>query len=204
MTSFRALPGMGSIYFENLRRQDLGWFVKVIASLLAVIGFVAASAPASAEQSAAQQLYRQTEDGWFIYIEDRSCVLYGDFAEGIMVRFSHRADENRIYFSIVGETWNHLRQRIGQSVMIGLEFPELERILGSVGMIIRNPDGRMGYTGNSFGIDDVLRYLSTGGRMAVKIQEGRGAYQTVARMQLRGGAVAAMHLAECNERHFPD
>lgn len=174
--------------------------MRAVVRFLALMAAVALPLlPASAEQ----RLYHQTVDGWFIYVEDRSCVLYADFDEDTMLRFSHRSDVQRLYFTVMSGMWTHLSTRIEERVMIGLQFPDIAQNLASSGTIIRNIDGRMAYTGNGFAIDEVLRFLSTGGRMAVLVDDAGNGWRTVATFQLGGGAIAAMYLAECNRRHFP-
>ena len=166
--------------------------------LLAVTAaFVAA--PAMADQ----RLYRETDDGWFIYIEDRSCAMYADLPSGTMLRFSNRTDENRIYFTAVNEHWGFLRPRLGGNLTLDLDFVDIGRGLGSAGLVIENPDGRLGYTGNSFPTEITLRYLSTGGRLAI-----RGTFEATPRVliegvNLQGSALAVDHLIDCQHQNFP-
>jgi hypothetical protein len=150
-----------------------------------------------------QELYRETPDGWFIYVEDRSCVAYVDFAGDTMLRFSDRTDESRMYFTAVSGGWQDLAPRVGEGVMLGLEFPDVGgAIQGSAGMIIENPDGRLGYTGASFGGEQIRRLVGSGTRMVLHIWGENQPRTVIGRFNLAGGAVAAETLAECGTRHF--
>ena len=163
---------------------------------LFALGLLTTSA-ASAEQT----LYRQTDDGWFIYVEERSCVLYADY-DDLMVRFSNRVDQDRVYFSIVAERWDHLRPRIGEPAMLMLRFTDLRHGYGAGGLIIRNPDGRMGYSASDFDSEETLRLLATSdGLMVETLIDGRR--ENIANLELTGAGIAVMHLEECTARHFP-
>jgi hypothetical protein len=158
---------------------------------------------AAAAPEPRQELYRETSDGWFIYVEDRSCVAYVDFDGDTMLRFSDRTDEHRMYFTAVSGGWQHLRPRLGAGVMLGLEFPEIGgAIQASGGMIIENPDGRLGYTGASFGGEQIRRLVGSGTRMVLHIWGENEPAAVVGSFSLAGGAAAAETLAECGERHF--
>lgn len=169
-------------------------WVKLIVLLL--VGTAAA---------AEQRLYRETDEGWFIYVEDRSCVMYVDYErEGreTTMRFSARTDENKVYFSIFSDEWEHLTPEIGTPIMLLLEFPELRDALGGPGIVIRNPDSRMGYTANSFPIAELERRLATTNRLLVKVSLRNGPLQTIADFNTAGAAIASMHLAQCTEDNF--
>jgi hypothetical protein len=177
-----------------------------VTPLPKLFGAIALIASAISPAAVDQRLYRETEDGWFIYVEDRSCVMYADYEEGaadLMLRFSARTDENRIYFTVVSSAWERLTPRIGATGMIMLEFPELKQALAAVMMVIRNGDSRMGYTANDFTIEEMERLVATGGKVAIKVMLGDGPLETVADLSLDGGAVATMHLAQCTEENFP-
>lgn len=170
--------------------------MKLPSLFLASVGLLSASSV-----SAEQTLYRQTDDGWFIYVEERSCVLYADY-DDLMVRFSNRVDQDRVYFSIVAERWNHLRPRIGEPAMLMLHFTNLRHGYGAGGLIIRNPDGRMGYSASDFDSEETLRLLATSdGLMVQTLIDGRR--ETLANLVLTGAGIAVMHLEECTARHFP-
>ena len=84
-----------------------------------------ASAGGGTESLDGQTLYKETKDGWFIYVEDRSCVMYLDLAESSsMLRFSARVDENRMHFSVVNDGWEELVPMIGETVLVSINFPE--------------------------------------------------------------------------------
>jgi hypothetical protein len=177
---------------ELIRMRKVGLFF-ACAMLLA-------SAPATAEQ----RLYRETPDGWFIYVEDRSCVMYADLPSGTMLRFSNRTDEQRVYFAAVNDDWDFLRESVGEVFTMLLSFPELQRGLGSAGGVFENPDGRFGYTAANFTSDPMFRYLSTGGRMTIDIKFGTTPMSRIETVTLRGAAMAVTHLAECTEENFPE
>lgn len=156
---------------------------------------------------AEQRLYRETGEGWFIYVEDRSCVMYVDYErEGgarTTMRFSARTDENKVYFSVVSEEWEHLTGQIGAPAMLVLYFPELGEGLSGPGMVIRNPDSRMGYTANSFPVAELDRRLSSTSRLIVRVGLRNGPVEAVAAFSTPGAAAASMHLAQCTEENFP-
>ena len=157
--------------------------------------------------SADQNIYRETDDGWFIYAEDRSCVMYGDYiiepGTEIMLRFSARTDENRMYFTVVSDTWEFLTPAIGETVLLSLNFPEVRSGLSAPGMVIRSPDSRMGYAGSGFGIEEVENYLASNNVLEIEVGAMGQAQRSVAGLTLNGAAEAVMHLAQCNETYFP-
>jgi hypothetical protein len=178
---------------------------------LAVTAFALCTAfPSSAQQS----LYRETEDGWFIYVEDRSCVMYADFGEGrqeITLRFSNRVDENRVYFTAYGRYFEPARDYIGELILLGIGFDDENRFLGAAGMVIRQPDGVMGVTGSDYEPSELFRLMSTRRTLRIQIRpngasgpQSRAFRDTVniGPFQLPGAAVAVMHLEECTARNF--
>lgn len=161
-----------------------------------------------ASPSAAEQvLYKETDEGWFIYVEDRSCVAYIDYNKPdggtLMMRFSARQDEHKTYFSIVSNKWDHLTSHIGDGASIYLDFPEKKSGHGSAAMVIRNPDSRMGYAASGFGIDNLAGDISSTKVLSVSvIREGQSAAQKLVTVPLVGADVAMMHLGQCSEEHF--
>ena len=158
-----------------------------------------ACAPARAQQT----LYKQTEDGWFIYKEDKSCALYSDFETGTMLRFSYRSDESRIYFSAFNKAWEMMRPRLGESVMLFLEFPRIKQVHGSAGIVLANLDGRLGFTGDAFGLEEIPRALANEGGMVLKVlwKDGGDAVE-IDSFGTDGGAMAVEHLIDCSRQHF--
>ena len=196
MNYFKIQPNL------NLRDDLMNIFK---SSFLFPIAFIL-SAPQSAD--AAQRLYKETPDGWFIYVEERSCVVYFDY-EGpsgseMMIRFSARTDQNRLYFSIVSSGWDSLAADIGNGANIYLAFPGWPEAFVSAGMTIRNPDGRMGYAADGFTIEEVGRAASSSGVMEVGVRAGDAPnYQKVSEVPISGAAVAWMHLDQCTAINFP-
>lgn len=171
---------------------------KVLCCLL-MLGLASLASPASAEQ----RLYHETPGGWFIYIEDRSCVAYIDYEHGaeqeLMMRFSAREDENRMHFSIVSHAWEMLTPLIGKQAMLFLEFADTEQNFGANSIVLRAPDGRMGLGANAFGIEEVIRQLATNETLRVQAKVENGPMTPIAEVGLRDAAVAMMHLGQCGE-----
>jgi hypothetical protein len=148
-------------------------------------------------------LYEKTDNGWYIYKEDKSCVAYIDFPDGMMLRFSNRADENRMYFSIFSENWEHLSPLEGQTITLSLKFLELRRNHGTMAGVIRNLDGRMGFSGADLSNSDILLALAGSPSLDIAVLYSNSRKEmVVASLNLKGGQLGVLHLNECTEKHF--
>ena len=172
------------------------------ASVIAVAFAAMSAAPALADQT----LYEQTDDGWYVYVEDRSCVAYVDheFADGdsTMMRFSSRLDEDRTYFSIVSEDWQMLAPMAGQGLTLYLDFPEANIAYGSAGMVMVNPDGRVGFTAANFDIKTVQDQIRKGHTLRVTVQMPDKPLLNVATLDIGGADKAMAILGECSGKNF--
>jgi hypothetical protein len=176
----------------STRRWRYGTVIAV-----ALCGFAASSL------SAQQSLYKKTDDGWFIYKEEKSCVLYADFPNGTMIRISNRTDEARLYFLALNDAWKPLKPRVGETLMMFIEFPTLRRVWGSAAMIIENDDGRIGFTGDAFPVEETLRGLSNEKGFTLKVMYEREDKPTLpGNFGAVGAAMAVTHLTECSLQYF--
>lgn len=178
----------------------MGWAVNRSFSAVAMAAFLLLPC---ASASAQQTLHQETPEGWFIYREGKSCVLYFDTPRGTMLRFSSRREVNRTYFSAFNEAWSLLGPRLNEGLTIYLNFPKLKRGYGSAGTVVKNVDDRLGITGNSFPVDELNRLMTAEGSMTVKVmfRDNKQAADIEA-VNLAGAAVAVNHLAECTEKYF--
>lgn len=171
-----------------------------------------AGAPAQAQTE--QRLYRETDEHWFIYVENESCVAYVDYHSGdqdVTFRVSHRPDVGRVFFMAYGNLFERYREGIGESILLGLGFESSREFLGSVGMVIRNTDGSMGVSGSEFDIDEIFQRMLSKRDVLIRIMPnavpGRNARVVQATTDfgpfpLNGANIAMMHLQECTARNF--
>jgi hypothetical protein len=185
---------------------------KTVFGLLLAAIFAGAPAQAQTEQ----RLYRETDEHWFIYVENQSCVAYVDYHNGdidVTFRLSHRPDVDRMFFTAYGNQFERYREGIGESILLGLGFESSREFLGSVGMIIRQSDGVMGVSGSEFDIAEMFQRMSTKRDVLIRIMPNAAPTSHNARVvnattdfgpfPLNGSAIAMMHLQECTARNFP-
>lgn len=146
-----------------------------------------------------QRLFRQTDDGWFVYREDKSCALYADFESGTMIRLSYRADEHRVYFSAYNRGWQF--SDLGNTLMIHLYFPDLKRAHGSAGIVVENPDHRHGYSADSFGRDFIDDFAASSGMILQVMRNGKESID-VESFDLAGSDHAVRLLQACHSNFF--
>lgn len=146
-----------------------------------------------------QRLFRQTDDGWFVYNEEKSCVLYADFESGTMIRLSYRADEHRVYFSAFNANWHF--SDLGETLMVSLHFPELGRIHSSAGLVVANPDHRHGYAADSFGRDFIDDFAASTG-MILQVMRNGEANVDIESFDLTGADHAIRMLQACHANFF--
>jgi hypothetical protein len=146
-----------------------------------------------------QRLFRQTDDGWFVYQEQKSCALYADFDTGTMIRLSYRADEHRVYFSAYNRNWKFTD--LGETLMIHLHFPDLGRMHGSAAVTVENPDGRQGYSADSFARDFIDDFALSNG-MILQVMWNGDENIDVETFDLVGSDHAVRLLQTCHANFF--
>lgn len=144
-------------------------------------------------------------NGWFVYDEPKSCVLYTDTPSGTMVRFSDRQDEGRLYFLVVNSAWQMFRPRVGETLMLYVFFPHLNRGYGTAALIIENVDGRIGFSGADLPGDSILQALAAEKGMVMRaLFNGDKSTADVERLDTTGAASAVSKLGDCSLEHFPE
>lgn len=141
------------------------------------------------------------ENGYYVFHEDKSCVLYTDYQTGTMLRISDRRDEGRIYFSAFNAGWEKLNQINGQTVTITILFNPANQGVGGAGVIVRNPDGRMGFSGNSYN-SSLLTSMARSTSMTVSVVRSNGQGGKVEDFALDGTTAAIAQLRACSARYF--
>lgn len=168
------------------------------------------AAPVSAQQA----LYRETDEGWFIYREAESCVAYVDFGNGaqaVTFRLSNRPDVGRLFFTAYGSLFERFREGIGESIMLGLGFESSREFLSSIGMILRNTEGSMGVTTSEFDVEELFRLMMSKRNVLIRVMPNAapsrnarivGSTIDFGPFPLEDGNIAMMHLQECTARYF--
>ena len=173
---------------------------------LSAIALVLSAMTAAPAIAAEQSLYEQTDDGWYVYVEDKSCVAYVDHGydngNSTMMRFSSRVDEGRTYFSIVSPDWTMLEPLAGETLMLYLDFPKNNKAYGSSGMIMINPDGRPGFTAADFDIAELHEEISHEDEMRITVQMAGKPMLNVATVDIAGSDKAMTALEECTRKNF--
>ena len=140
--------------------------------------------------------------GYFVYHEDRSCALYVDFDDGGMLRVSDRRDENRAYVMIVNTKWNSFAEREGAVFTMSLASPSLKVGYGSAAQVIRNVDGRFGFSGGDYPNGELLDMLARTDVLSISAVGTHLRPTTLVNLGLPGSAVAVAKLRECSGRFF--
>lgn len=144
------------------------------------------------------ELFIETPDGWHVYREDLSCVLYRDYESGTTIRISNREDEGMVYFSAVNEAWGHLADRAGSTYTLTLQFDGLKMAHGAAGVIFKNPDGRWGYSAGHIINSDFLRDLQQSNGLRLMIWSDWGGAEEIERFDTSGGTEAVLQLHACS------
>lgn len=110
---------------------------------------------------------------WFIYNEEKSCVMYLDIAGKPLFRFSKRDDVDRLFVNVVSKEWSDLRPFVGRPVFYSFQFPNKSVVSNaSLAEVIDNGDGSFGFGGGSnLEMDAMLEGIADSYSMIVDVND---------------------------------
>ena len=152
--------------------------------------------------NAQEKLYKHTDAGWDIFLEEKSCAMYADFASGTNLRLSNRVDEDRLYVSFFNSKWTSLLQKNRSPANVYIQFEKQKVVYGSAGIIIGD-EGSLGYSGaENWGRIELLTSFALQEDAIISVREGDGPVNEIERFGMTGAREAIEYLGKCSEVNF--
>ena len=162
-----------------------------------ILAAIAAAALVGTMSPSSQMLYGESGDGYYVYKEDKSCVLYADYQSGTMMRLSYRTDEGVLYVMVVNAAWDGIVA--GGSASLRASFPDLGQGHGFAAAVV-DVDGRKGFSG--IVAPEFLDQYARSEGLVLSIASADGSDELEA-FVLDGGEEAVGLLLSCSGQYFP-